>query len=117
MAGQVSRQWGRGFGDGERGTQEETEKKRGRGPRRAKKEPPMRQDIKKERLSKKYFSRSRKWFTLSNAAERSSRMSRNQVITRIGPKASWEESGWRPFQLSEDSSQMKREREVRTWSG
>lgn len=29
-------------------------------PRRAKKEPPMRQDIKKERLSKKYFSRSRK---------------------------------------------------------
>ena len=86
-------------------------------PRRAKKEPPMRQDIKKERLSKKYFSRSRKWFTLSNAAERSSRMSRSQVITRIGPKASWEESGWRPFQVSEDSSQMKREREVRTWSG
>lgn len=46
VAGQVSRQWGRGFGDGERGTQEETEKKRGRGPRRAKKEE-MRQSPRK----------------------------------------------------------------------
>lgn len=37
VAGQGSGQWERGFGDGERGTQEETEK-RGRGPRRAEKE-------------------------------------------------------------------------------
>ena len=55
-------------------------------PRRAKKEPPMRQDIKKERLSKKYFSRSRKWFTLSNAAERSRRMNRKQLITELAPR-------------------------------
>ena len=47
----------------------------------------MRQDVKEEKLRKKNVSRSRKWFTLSNAAERSSRMNRNQVITRTGPKA------------------------------
>lgn len=46
VAGQGSGQWGRGFGDGERGTQEETEKKRGRGPRRAEKEE-MRQSPRK----------------------------------------------------------------------
>ena len=68
----------------------------------------MRQDVKEEKLRKKNISRSRKWFTLSNAAERSSRMNRNQVITRTGPKASWEESCWSRFQLSEDSRQIKK---------
>ena len=68
----------------------------------------MRQDVKEEKLRKKNFSRSRKWFTLSNAAERSNRMNRNQVITRTGPNASWKESGWSCFQLSEESSQIKK---------
>ena len=49
----------------------------------------MRQDVKEEKLRKKNVSRSRKWFTLSNAAERSSRMNRNRVISRTGLKVSW----------------------------
>ena len=37
-------------------------------------------------------------------------MNRNQVITRTGPSASWEESSWSRFQLSEESSQIKKRR-------
>ena len=77
-------------------------------PKRAEKKPSVRQNIKQEKLRKKKFSRCSNWFSLSNASERSSSMNRNQVITRTGPSASWEESCWSRFQLSEDRSQIKK---------
>lgn len=51
----------------------------------------MSQDV-NEKLGEENFSRTMKWFTLSNAAERPSKTHREQVITRTGPKESKEES-------------------------
>lgn len=51
----------------------------------------MRQDVNKK-LGEEKFSRSMKWFTLSNAAERPSKIHREQAITRTGPKESREET-------------------------
>lgn len=47
----------------------------------------MSQDV-NEKLVEEKFSRTMKWFNLSNAVERPSKIQREQVITRIGPKRS-----------------------------
>ena len=52
----------------------------------------MRWDVNEEKLREKKFSRSMTWFTLSSAAQSSSKMNREQGVTRIGPKESQEET-------------------------